>query len=1474
MSNNNPNANNVKQPKWKQEINNRNAPPPKVARDNVSRAVRFPQLPTADKCRNVLNPRLYSSQRWFDVPHLMTTAQVEMLQSMLPGYHFNLLNMYKYSDHPVSHNVRTAMAMQALDNVSSYLEGLEYPARIVDIGGKDGLWRNDMWYENIICTNPTLDFADVLRHSSSHCCDCKFPVECASCQDADVYLSIHSLYYLNHEDVLEAVHRAKQGVMVAIVHPFDGPCGKTVDGEFSWRKDFGTPSIVMGSDAIITMVSEHGGWPYQHRDISWVFRTNYYSDSVIRNVTSFGQPGRAMTWSVLNNPNGTSIIKFVRAPVDLGTPRHSIGFYPTEAQDLIDTYNAILTREHTTVVQFGGVWMAVPFQGSVIEVDVRVLHDMVAWWQGKVIDGPNIKASLTRVAQLCKDHRAPDHINFRYGAQTSALAARVAVRNVNGAITMLRDSAYEVQEYNDNVLIPLSTSPLLDKLSVTAPVAVYRFLRQTPFIPVLAGVAVFAYSGLWRYITPTALSSGLGAITTSVTTFLAKLREMQNTTRTSLTRIIPSPVKGSIMDAFQGLATGFGWSPLTTKRCVTFTSAILGVYELIQWYYGEDGILFQRPKPVKITPKDSNVNFWVKNPPVKADSLSIISWIKSLGGKVITNLDRFSIAAKRRRAYNAIKAACLRDGKVNIYPVPEGHIDYNPRAVASYCVSQDKADKYEIVDLQKHASEIVLPGTARIKDNCRASFGSALVGIGLGSFTPLVARSCTHNELRAVSSRVTRDTLQPHPNFWIDAYNYMTLNNADTGPDGSGLPIHIVPDEEQWLASLEPAQRERYVLGRVVETDMRVARHECFIKRENNIKGFSWNLPRLTDTDSYVYLYGVHSNGELQTMTPRAIQGCTPYSNLTLGPFISRYSHELGERTLDKRIGVAYAWKAEDIELWMEHWSSEISNPILLSMDVVRFDASVSLEAHDYKIKMYRDAKMGREALRLLKTERVVRGRTFGGIKYSVRATQPSGRQETSGGNSQISHAIFHMALCKMLANVDLTKKNRQYWENFAALLMSDDSVCLLDPTCWQGQLAILIETFNEAGFDVTWNATEYLPAAEFLSSRWWPDGMGGYNFAPKPFRQLAKLFWTCDSSVTDPLVQARAIALSTAHLVGMPVLGKAIKKVLELTIELGDVPHEDYLRYHPSSGVEWESAAYAMCEIYGITISEIRALEELIDKIDHLPATIDSAILNRCVAIDAGLMSTALQIAPPPEICEEVENYANYTRTEPPVKLPWWSPLKWLAGFASTVLTVRNPVKAAIGQALGSVHPVPPYQIGVGMPYKNERPAPGADGVLAYSGGPVVTPQGVVVPDDWPLTDSNAQEFINANFVHWVNHTVVGTAWWAAFEECWTAGFTNLMLRLIGDQEDTWHRLAREIAYIIPPFTIAYVEMTYVHGRKASFLAHGLLYLARRFGGVSWSIPVHVLNNVLAHMYMSWLASYEGLRGAMGSVNNAPTHP
>jgi len=25
-------------------------------------------------------------------------------------------------------------------------------------------------------------------------------------------------------------------------------------------------------------------------------------------------------------------------------------------------------------------------------------------------------------------------------------------------------------------------------------------------------------------------------------------------------------VKGSIMDAFQGLATGFGWSPLTTKR--------------------------------------------------------------------------------------------------------------------------------------------------------------------------------------------------------------------------------------------------------------------------------------------------------------------------------------------------------------------------------------------------------------------------------------------------------------------------------------------------------------------------------------------------------------------------------------------------------------------------------------------------------------------------------------------------------------------------------------------------------------------------------------------------------------------------------------------------------------------------------------------------------------------------------------------
>jgi len=122
----------------------------------------------------------------------------------------------------------------------------------------------------------------------------------------DVYLSVHSLYYLKRDDILDFVYRSRTGNLYAVVHRFDNLYGtyhdNGVDVESSYQ--------IIESEGDIKVAMKVRGNPtaYIHDPCLWLSET-YYEKS-----------GRAMAWT--GYPVGDSwIYRFTTAPNGLDTNR-------------------------------------------------------------------------------------------------------------------------------------------------------------------------------------------------------------------------------------------------------------------------------------------------------------------------------------------------------------------------------------------------------------------------------------------------------------------------------------------------------------------------------------------------------------------------------------------------------------------------------------------------------------------------------------------------------------------------------------------------------------------------------------------------------------------------------------------------------------------------------------------------------------------------------------------------------------------------------------------------------------------------------------------------------------------------------------------------------------------------------------------------------------------------------------------------
>lgn len=192
---------------------------------------------------------------------------MKVLESTFPWVDFELTGNERHP-HPVAAAERAIMEERVYQQI---LKRFGCGVSIVDIGGSSRRHLM-MRRKNVHCCCPLLDGADHFRAFDDSIC-CRHSVMDCACVPVDVYLSVHSLYYLSVEEVCVLVHRSRRGRLFAVVHMFENLYGcYHHDGE-----DFESAyeTYVKDDKLRISMTVNGNIVKYDHPSVAWLHDTYY-----------------------------------------------------------------------------------------------------------------------------------------------------------------------------------------------------------------------------------------------------------------------------------------------------------------------------------------------------------------------------------------------------------------------------------------------------------------------------------------------------------------------------------------------------------------------------------------------------------------------------------------------------------------------------------------------------------------------------------------------------------------------------------------------------------------------------------------------------------------------------------------------------------------------------------------------------------------------------------------------------------------------------------------------------------------------------------------------------------------------------------------------------------------------------------------------------------------------------------------------
>lgn len=202
--------------------------------------------------------------------------QIEHIeQYTLPGRKVVLQPSDNPHSHPISAIERRVAESWIVREARTFagLPACSKPLQIVDIGGSPTRHlhanRTDVWSCNpIISSDDAIRCKKFERLVNAKMCNHK--AEICNCVMPDIYISIHSIYYINPSIILDMLGYSTLHTMFIAVHRFQGLEGTVCAGELAWKR-----TVQNGVDMVISRV-RHGS-VYRHNACDWIER-GYYQD--------------------------------------------------------------------------------------------------------------------------------------------------------------------------------------------------------------------------------------------------------------------------------------------------------------------------------------------------------------------------------------------------------------------------------------------------------------------------------------------------------------------------------------------------------------------------------------------------------------------------------------------------------------------------------------------------------------------------------------------------------------------------------------------------------------------------------------------------------------------------------------------------------------------------------------------------------------------------------------------------------------------------------------------------------------------------------------------------------------------------------------------------------------------------------------------------------------------------------------------
>jgi len=417
-----------------------------------------------------------------------------------------------------------------------------------------------------------------------------------------------------------------------------------------------------------------------------------------------------------------------------------------------------------------------------------------------------------------------------------------------------------------------------------------------------------------------------------------------------------------------------------------------------------------------------------------------------------------------------------------------------PPTTLSYC-AQGKT----LPDLSP-GSSVKVPYYTR----CSPTTGTALMFFGICRWTPIAARSCTHNELAAVRGRVTLLTTELDPQF-------------------DPLPLTEVPlpswkdasiDFSEWWDHLDPKQKRLYSEAYDAPNRHALSRSKLFVKVETIIKGHP-SHPSFTD------------------LTPRAIQSVQPHLSVSLGPHTWAYSKLLEQYILQNSscYVMVYSLNPDQLGQLLDDRLPGIKPSLFVSADGIKQDAHERpwMVEHLYKI-------LGVNSIPALKgmseADQTVHGVSMSGVRYSAPHGIRSGSPYTTLIHCTFWYILHEAWRKNILPTLDVTGSH-------LCLNKGDDLWFALG---YGSNSRRVWDSFQQyaksAGTSLTTQFTTDVRFSEFLAARPYLTP-GGYAWAAKPGRILTKIGWTSHPhKVSNLHRRALDIAICFRHYHPLPVLG------------------------------------------------------------------------------------------------------------------------------------------------------------------------------------------------------------------------------------------------------------------------------------------------------------------------------------------------